>query len=70
MDSIDEYRAWSATLSLPDKKAYDALVKQENPQRREEWSKSMSDMMRRELSCRSEQNPGGYYGETIQVCDD
>jgi hypothetical protein len=66
----EEYRAWKATLSLADNQAYDALVQKENQERREQFSNTMSDMIRYELSCRWVEKPGGYYGETVQVCGD
>ena len=55
---------------MSDKQTYDAIVKQENQRRMEEVSNSVSDMIRRDLSCRRVPDPKGFYGETIEVCDD
>ena len=66
----EEYSAWRGTLLLSDKQTYDAIVKQENQRRMEEVSNSVSDMIRRDLSCRWVQDPNRVYGETVKVCDD
>jgi hypothetical protein len=66
----EEYRAWKSTLSPLDNKAYDALVSKENQARREQFSESMSDMIRYQLSCRRVDKPDGEYGETVEVCGD
>ena len=66
----EEYSAWRETLLLSDKKAYDAIVKQENQRRMEEVSNSLSDMIRRDLSCRWVPDPNNPYGTTIRVCND
>ena len=66
----EEYSAWRETLLLSDKQTYDAIVKKEYQRGMEEVSNSVSDMIRRDLSCRRVPDPKGFYGETIEVCDD
>lgn len=70
----EEYRAWKATLSPADKQAYDALVQKENQQQRqrmEEASGALSDMIRRDLSCRWVLDPkGDRMGDYVRVCNE
>lgn len=66
----EEYRAWKATLSSADNQAYNALVQKENEFRRqqmEETSGVVSDMIKRDLSCRWVPNTEGDY---VKNCSD
>jgi hypothetical protein len=70
----EEYRAWKATLSSADNQAYDALVRKENEQKREQMqqaSEGLWNMIKRDLSCRTVLNPNGdgIY-DYIRVCDE
>ncbi len=66
----EEYRAWKATLSSADDKAYDALVRKENEQKRQrmqEADAALWDMFKRDLSCRWVPDANGDY---VKVCND
>ncbi|BAZ13416.1 hypothetical protein NIES4071_52550 [Calothrix sp. NIES-4071] len=66
----EEYRAWKATLSSADNKAYNALVQKENEQTRkrmQEASGVVTDMIKRDLSCRWVLDTNGDY---VKVCND
>ncbi len=66
----EEYRAWKATLSSADNKAYDVLVRKENEQKRQrmqEADAALWDMIKRDLSCRWVPDANDNY---VKVCND
>ncbi len=65
-----EQNAWSATRLPADAKAYDAIAKAETRRSMEEVGGAVSDMIKRDLSCRWVDDPHGYPGDKIKVCDD
>ncbi|MEL6164121.1 MAG: hypothetical protein AAFR37_10290 [Cyanobacteria bacterium J06628_3] len=66
----EERSAWKATLSSVDNQAYNALVQKENEFRRQQMKDvggALSDMIKRDLSCRWVSNGEGNY---VEVCND
>jgi hypothetical protein len=69
--TLEEQKAWRASLLPSDAKTYDAIAKAENRQRMEEVGGAVSEMIRRDLSCRWVDDPSGSpYAPKIQVCND
>ncbi|NJM20840.1 MAG: hypothetical protein HC907_20035 [Richelia sp. SM1_7_0] len=67
----EERSAWKTTLSSVDNQAYNALVQKENEFRRQQMKEvggALSDMIRRDLSCRWVSDAEGE--QYVRVCDD